>query len=117
MESVEPELTRRYGFEEDDDHKIKEGTRRRNRQTAESEKEHSSGKLAIVAKFGDHVLRCLASSFLNVIRQAGRQAIRIPAKVTFRIQYLAFGNYLVVGMVLVVPRLFCERAFLRVRYL
>jgi len=42
------------------------------RQTVEPEKAHSTGEFIIVAKFGDHVLRRLASSLLNVIRQAGR---------------------------------------------
>ena len=37
------------------------------------EKAHSTGEFVIVAKFGDHVLRCLASSLSNVIRQAGKQ--------------------------------------------
>ena len=42
------------------------------RQTLEHEKVHPTSEFAIVAKFGDHLLRCLASSLLNVIRQAGR---------------------------------------------
>ena len=47
-----------------------------------------------MAKFGDHVLRRLASSLSNVIRQAGRQADKNSR--LFRIQYLAFGYYFVV---------------------
>ena len=54
--------------------KIKEGTRRRGQANLEPEKAHSTGELVIVAKFGDHALRHLASSLSNVIRQAGRQA-------------------------------------------
>jgi len=51
----------------------------------------------IVAKFGDSVLRRLASSLLNVIRQAGRQADKNSSlDDLFKIQYLAFGYYLVV---------------------
>ena len=42
------------------------------RQTSEP---HSTGKFVIVAKFGDHVLHCLASSLSNVIRQAGRHIL------------------------------------------
>ena len=34
----------------------------------------STCEFIIVAKFGDHVLCCLASSLSNAIRQAGRQA-------------------------------------------
>ena len=41
---------------------------------SEPEKAHSTGEFVIVAKVGDHVLRRLASSLLNVIRRAGRQA-------------------------------------------
>jgi len=46
------------------------------RQTSEPEKAHSTSKFVIVAKFAGHVLLRLASSFSNVIRQAGRQAGR-----------------------------------------
>ena len=42
-----------------------------------NEKAHSTGEFVIVAKFGDHVLCHLASSFSNVIRQVGRQ-MKIP---------------------------------------
>jgi len=40
----------------------------------EPEKVHPTGEFVTVAKFGDHVLRRLASNLSNVIRQAGRQA-------------------------------------------
>jgi len=36
------------------------------RQISEPEKAHSTGEFVIVAKFGDHVLRHLASSLSNV---------------------------------------------------
>ena len=50
-----------------------------------------------MAKFGDHVLHCLASNLSNVILQAGRQADKNSSlSYFFRIQYLAFGIYLVV---------------------
>ena len=50
-----------------------------------------------MAKFGDHVLRRLASSLSNVIRQAGRQADENSSLGEFfRIRYLAFGCYFVV---------------------
>jgi len=47
---------------------------------------HPTGEFVIVAKFGGHVLHCLASSLSNVIRQAGRQAD----------ENLVFGYYFVV---------------------
>ena len=40
----------------------------------EPEKAQPMGEFVIVAKLGDHLLRRLASSHSNVIRQAGRQA-------------------------------------------
>jgi len=55
------------------------------------------GEFVIVAKFGDRVLRRLASSLFNVIRQAGRQADKNSSLGDFfRIRYLEFGYYLVV---------------------
>ena len=63
----------------------------------EPEKAHPTGEFVIVAKFGDRVLRRLASSFSNVIRQAGRQADKKSSLGNFfRIQYLTFGYYLVI---------------------
>ena len=55
--------------------KIRQGTRHRGQTNFGTLK---TGKFVIVAKFGDHVLRHLASSLLNVIRQVGRQADKIP---------------------------------------
>ena len=65
------------------------------KQMSEPEKTHSIGEFVIVTKFGDHVLHHLASSLLNVIRQAGRRKFQF--RWLFKtIQCLAFGNYLVV---------------------
>ena len=66
--------------EEEDDHipqdkRNKQGAE--GRQTSEPEKAHPTGEFVIVAKFGDRVLRRLASSLSNVIRQVGRQT-KIP---------------------------------------
>ena len=65
---------------EEDDH-IPQDKRKKQgaegRQTSEPEKAHPTGEFVIVAKFGDHVLRRLASSLSNVIRQVGRQT-KIP---------------------------------------
>ena len=41
------------------------------------------GEFVIVEKFNDHVLYRLASSFLNVIRQASRQADKNSSLVDF----------------------------------
>jgi len=89
---------------EEDDHIPKDRRKKQGaegRQTSEPEKPHPTGEFVIVAKFGDRVLRRLASSLLNVIRQACMQAGRQADKNSslgdfFRIQYLAFGYYLVV---------------------
>jgi len=58
---------------------------------------HSTGKFVTVTKFGDHALHRLASSLSNMIRQAGRQVDKNSSLDNFfTIQYLVFGNYLVV---------------------
>ena len=66
--------------EEEDDH-ISQDKRKKQgaegRQTSVPEKAHPTGEFVIMAKFGGHVLRCLASSLSNVIRQVGRQT-KIP---------------------------------------
>ena len=56
----------------------------------EPEKALTTGEFVIVAKFGGHVLRRLASS----LSQAGRQADENSSLGDcFRIQYLEFGHY------------------------
>jgi len=45
-----------------------------NRYSLEPQKAHLTGEFVIVAKFGGHVLRHLASRLANVIRQGGREA-------------------------------------------
>jgi len=52
-----------------------------------------------VAKFGDRLFCRLASSLSNMIRQAGGQANEKSSlgPHSFRIQYFAFGNNLVVS--------------------
>ena len=56
---------------EEDDH-IPQDKRKKQgaegRQTSEPEKAHPKGEFVIVAKFGDRVLRHLASSLSNMIR-------------------------------------------------
>jgi len=53
---------------EEDNHNHKD--KRRNK--LEPEKAHPTGEFVIVAKFGAHVLRHLASRLVNVIREGGR---------------------------------------------
>ena len=43
------------------------------RYSSEPQKAHLTGEFVIVAKFGGHVLRHLASRLANVIREGGRQ--------------------------------------------
>ena len=66
---------------EEEDHHIPQDKRKKQgaegRQTSEPEKAHPTREFVIVAKFGDCVLRRLASSLSNVIRQVGRQT-KIP---------------------------------------
>ena len=52
-------------------------------QTLEPKKAHITGEFVVVANFGDHLLHCLASSLLNVIRHIGRQVGR-QTKFQFR---------------------------------
>ena len=66
------------------------------RQTSEPEKAHPTCGFVIVAKFGDHVLRCLALKPFEC-DQAGRQADKNSSLGDFfRIQYFAFSCYFVV---------------------
>jgi len=44
------------------------------RDLSEPQKAHLAGEFVIVAKFGGHELRRLASRHANVIREGGRQA-------------------------------------------
>jgi len=51
------------------DEKKERGTE--DRYSSEPQKVHLTGEFVIVAKFGGHVLRHLASRLANVIREAG----------------------------------------------
>ena len=58
---------------EEDDHTYKD-KRRKKAQTGDTpENAYPTGEFVIMAKFGGHVLRHLASRLANVIRQGGRQ--------------------------------------------
>ena len=45
----------------------------------ESQKAYPTGEFIIVAKFGGHALRHLASRLANVIRQGGRKVDKKPS--------------------------------------
>ena len=60
--------------EEEDDHNHKDEKKEygaEDRYLLKSQKAHPIGKFVIVAKFGGHALRYLASRLANVIRQGG----------------------------------------------
>ena len=59
----------------EDDHNHKDGKHgTEDRYSSEPQKAHPTGEFVIVAKFGGHALRHLASRLANVIRQGGREA-------------------------------------------
>ena len=65
--------------EEEDDHNDTDESKEygaEDRYSSESQKAHLTGEFIIVAKFGGHALRHLASRLANVVRQGGRQGGR-----------------------------------------
>jgi len=61
--------------EEEDDHNTTDERKEygaEDRYSSEPQKENFTGEFVIVAKFGGHVLRHLASRLVNVVRQRGR---------------------------------------------
>ena len=63
--------------EEEDDHNHTDKTKEQgteDRFLSKLEKAHPTGEFIILAKFGGHVLRHLASKLASVIREGGRQA-------------------------------------------
>ena len=66
--------------EEEDDHNHKDEKKEygaEDRYSLKSQKAHPTGEFVIVAKFGGHASRYLASRLANVIRQAGREGGRL----------------------------------------
>ena len=53
--------------------KGKNMAQRTDTRSSEPQKAHLTGEFVIVAKFGGHALRHLASRLANVVRQEGRQ--------------------------------------------
>ena len=92
MESVKPKslcsniasLQKIYYIHEDK--RSNEGSE--GRHSSEPEKAHYTGDFAIVAKFGGHVLHCLAFSLSNVIRKVDRLKFQLGNFLKFSIQYL-----------------------------
>jgi len=63
--------------EEEDDHNTTNERKEygaENRYSSGSQEAHLTGEFVIVAKFGGHALRHLASRLANVVRQGGREA-------------------------------------------
>jgi len=60
--------------EEEDDHNQRKEHGAEDRYSSEPQKAHLTGEFVIVAMFGGHASRHLASRLANVIRQGGRQA-------------------------------------------
>jgi len=58
--------------EEEDDHNTTDEYGAEDRYSSEPQKAHLTGEFVIVAKFGGHALRHLASRLANVVRQGGR---------------------------------------------
>jgi len=73
---------RRYGLHEEEDYHYTTDERKEfgagDRYWSEPQKAHLTGEFVIVANFGGHALRHLASRLANVIRQAGREADQKP---------------------------------------
>jgi len=57
---------------EEDDHNTTDESKEYDRYLSEPQKAHLTGEFIIVAKFGGHALRHLASRLVNVIRHGGR---------------------------------------------
>jgi len=73
--------------EEDDDHNHTDEKKEygvEDRYSLEPQKAHLTGEFVIVAKFGGHVLRHLASRLANVIRQ-GRQTKNLVLAILLKI--------------------------------
>jgi len=71
---------------EEDDHNHKDEKKEHGaeeRYSSEPQKAHPTGEFIVVTKFGGHVLRRLASTLANMIRQGGRQTKNLVL-VTFK---------------------------------
>jgi len=76
---------------EEDDHNHKDEKKEHgaeDRYSSEPQKAHLTGEFVIVAKYGGHVLCCLASRLVNVIRQGGRQTKNLVSAILFKNPYV-----------------------------
>ena len=84
--------------EEEDDHNHTDEKKEygaEDRYSLEPQEAHLTGELVIVAKFGGHALRHLASRLANVIRQGGRQTKNLVLAI-LKNPYLSFYNCCIV---------------------
>jgi len=66
-----------FSHEEEDDHNTTDEKKEygaEDKYSSEPQKAHLTGEFVIVAKFGGHVFRRLASRLANVVRQGGKEA-------------------------------------------
>ena len=80
--------------EEEDDHNHTDERKEygtEDRYSLEPQKVHLTGEFIIVAKFGGHALRHLASRLANVTRQRGREAERQTKNLVLN-QFLSIYN-------------------------
>ena len=75
--------------EEEDDHNHTDERKEYgtvDRYLSESQKTRLTGEFVIVAKFGGHALRHLASRLANVVRQGGRQTKNLVLAIFLKIR-------------------------------
>jgi len=66
------------------------------RYSSEPQKAHLTGEFIIVANFGGHALRHLASRLANVVRQGRRQTKNLVLAICLKNPYLSFYNCCIV---------------------
>ena len=75
-------------YEEEDNHTHTDERKEygaEDRYSSEPQNSHLTGEFVIVAKFGGHALRHLASRLANVVRQEGREAGKQTKNLVFAI--------------------------------
>ena len=81
--------------------KIKEQQGAEDIYLSEPKKTHPIDEFVIVAKFGGHVLRHLASRLVNMIRQAGRQTKNLVLVIFCKVHILSFYMFYALYLALV----------------
>jgi len=72
--------------EEEDNHNTTDERKEYGANLSEPQKAHLTGEFVIVAKFGGHVLRHLASRLANVVRQGGRETKQLVLAIFLKIR-------------------------------